>query len=169
MQLFPEAEQLDSAVLLRDADAFKTASQENTYQAYENFFTTYPEAVDFNEAQKRYHQLLYNEKTATGKLADLQAFLKEFPNTWHRDETELSIYRIITGRNTLEAYRKFIAEYPKSKLVSRASRYAYDLVDTDSRQMLMNELGYSQTVQDSLNNLATNGSPLCSNYIISKE
>jgi len=164
LKLFPYAVQVDSAVSLRNDEAFNTALATNTYESYQEFFTKYPEASQVNEAKKRYHQLLFEVKTADRKLASFKKFLQDFPNTWHREEVEKAIFDIITGKNRITAYQQFIDEHPESYLVEQAKLYSYALLNQEKRLELLNSEYFSEKVRDSLieitslkNNLFTLG------------
>lgn len=123
---FPTSLQVDSAIILRNIVAFITAEKINTFQSYKHFFDTYPQANEANVARKWYEKLLFVNQTKDGKLNSYQEFLMAYPNTWHRNEAEQQIYNIITGRNSIAAYKKFQELYPQSFLKNRAilSQYA---------------------------------------------
>ena len=152
--MFPEAQQVDSAIVLRNTDAFDKASDKNTYQSYQGFFEKYPRAEEAGEARTRYHRLLYQAKTSSGKLADYREFLNDYPDTWQRKDAEWQIFRISTGKNTVEAYRQFIQEFPDSYLVEKARLYAYSRADSDSRKDILNKIGFRQERKDSLQRIA---------------
>ena len=154
MSQFPESIKIDSAIILRDRRAFEKASLENSYKSYEYFFKTYPEAIDAPEATKRYHRLLYDDKTSSGKLSAYKEFLKDFPDTRHRNEAELAIFRIMTGRNTVDAYFAFLDEYPDSYLSTQARIFAYSRGSKEDKEGILAQLDFSPARKDSLLTLA---------------
>ena len=141
---------VDSAIVLRNAEAFKTARTVNTWQAYEKFFVTYPEAKQVPEARKRYEKLLFLDQTADGKLSSYQSLLQAYPETWHRQEAEQQIYNIITGKNTPRACADFYTAYPQSFLATRALIRHYNLLNEEIKQEFMDKNLLSQEVIDSL-------------------
>ena len=79
---FSSSHLMDSAVLLRDEQAFTTAKKEDTYEVYEEFFITYPNALEVDEAKKRYEKLLFEHMTASKKLNSYQSILTPSGLSW---------------------------------------------------------------------------------------
>ena len=131
---FSTSLQVDSAIILRNIEAFKTAEKINSFQSYKQFLDTYPQASEANEARKQYEQLLFTNKTKDGKLDSYQQFLKKYPDTWHRKEAEQKIYNIITGRNSVAAYKQFVELYPRSFLKDQALIMHYSLLDDRQKE-----------------------------------
>ncbi len=140
----------DSAVVLRNAEAFKTARAVNTWPAYHKFFTTYPQAREAPEARRLYEKLLYEEKTADGKLASYEKFCRDYPANRHRPQAEQQIYNIITGRNSPQAQQTFFTSYAQSLLAGRAKLKYYTLVSTEEKEQLLTPDLFSQEVIDSI-------------------
>lgn len=130
---------IDSAIILRNVEAFHTAEKLNTISSYKNFFTTYPEAADEHEATKRYELLLYKHETSDGKLNSYRQFVINYPSTWHRKEVERHIYNIITGKNSVESYSEFITEFPDSYLRTQASLVQYSILPDDQKQYFLED------------------------------
>lgn len=151
LQDFPGSYQTDSAIFLRNQQAFVMAAKENTYAAYEKFFQTYPKANDSHEAHKRYENLLYHEKTKTGKLKAYQQFLTSYPDTWHRKDAEKAIFKILTGKNSIEAYQDFIDQYPESYLAKKAKLYLYAKLSTTDKEAFLGSMSFNKATTDSLN------------------
>ncbi|RLD24235.1 MAG: hypothetical protein DRI71_03185 [Bacteroidetes bacterium] len=144
---------IDSAINLRNEVAYSTVSKEHTYEAYQHFFFTYPQAKQVPESRKRYEELLYEEKTASGKLKSYQVFLQDFPDTWHRLEAEQIIYNIITGVFTPEAYEEFVNQYPDNHLSEEANLSKYSLLDRDKRVEFLSGTKLSADQRDSITSL----------------
>ena len=141
---------IDSAITLRNSVAFAYAKQNNTYEDYEHFFKTYPQAIEVPEARKRYEKLLYEGKTKNGKLKSYQDFLQDFPDTWHREEVEQIIFNIITGVFTPEAYVEFINEYPDSRLIQKCKLSIYSLLEKEDRASYLDRNMLSLQQKDSI-------------------
>ena len=148
---FPTSIHADSAVILRNIEAFTIAEKKNTYQSYKQFFDIYPQAMEANEARKRYEKLLFENKTVDGKLYAFQQFLKNYPDTWHRREAEQQIYNIITGRNTVTAYNKFVDLYPRSFLKEQAILAQYSLLIDSQQEAFLNSGSFTSHQVDSIN------------------
>ncbi len=147
---FPTSEQVDSAVVLRNIQAFLIAEKSNTYQSYKQFFTTYPEANEVMEARKRYENLLYLNMTRDGKLNSYEKFLVNYPDTWHRKHAEQHIYNIITGRNTIASYNDFIKQYPQSFLKNQALLSEYAMLNESEKVAFIDSGKLSKRLVDSL-------------------
>jgi len=150
---FSTAAKIDSAILLRNEQAYLIAAKEDRYQAYEYFIITYPEASEIPEAKKRYERLLYTEKTGDGKLNSFKQFLRNYPETWHRDDAELVIYNITTGKNSIDSYNEFINQYPYSLLKSQAILTRFSLLNGEEQTRLLNENSMSNSTTDSILNI----------------
>jgi hypothetical protein len=50
-------------VARRNALAFEAARETDTYQAYQTFMETYPDAIEYKEAKERYNTLVFRDKT----------------------------------------------------------------------------------------------------------
>ena len=144
---------IDSAISLRNEVAFINAVHEDTYNAYQHFFSTYPQANQVPEARKRYERLLYDIKTADGKLKSYQDFLNNYPDTYHRHEAEKIIYNIITGEFSEQAFERFINQYPNSYLSNQAKIGRYTLLDKAKRTTFLIEGGLRSEQIDSITSL----------------
>jgi hypothetical protein len=126
---YPLALQKDSAITFRNARAFETAQELNTFNGYKQFFNTYPNASEVPEAKKRYEKLLFEYHTADGKLSSYELFIKDYPDTPYRDFCERKVFDIRTGANTPEAYHDFMARYPQSVWRRRAENMLFHLLE----------------------------------------
>ena len=147
---FPTSIHVDSAIILRDTEAFSLAKQEDTFQSYKRFIDTYPQALDYEAARNRYEYLLYIDKTKDGKLHSYQQFLRTYPETWHRKEVEQVIYNIITGRNNVAAYTQFTDTYPGSHLKYQAQIMHYSLLDDLPQKEYLRSSAFTSQQRDSI-------------------
>jgi len=60
LSMYTISTKIPKVIELRDLLAFNIAGKENTYQSYKNFMDTYPKAVEFDEAKKRYEIVLFS-------------------------------------------------------------------------------------------------------------
>ncbi|MDW7690735.1 WG repeat-containing protein [Flammeovirgaceae bacterium SG7u.111] len=127
---FVAANQMDSAIVLRDSIAFAAALKADTYQAYLSFFETYPEARQVEEAKKRYHKLLYDAKTKEATIESYAAFIRDYPDNPHKPEAELHLYQLFTADTKPSTFAKFIADYPSNRYVERAWYWLWFLSDS---------------------------------------
>lgn len=111
---------IDSAVFYRDELAFNIVDGIGSSKAYFDFLQTYPKSSFKEVANSAYERELYRERTENNNIVDYIAFLKEFPNTPYRADAEDQIYLIYTKTGSLEAYKRFIKEYPENRNVAIA-------------------------------------------------
>jgi len=110
----------------RNGIAFKTASDINTVDAYQNFISKYPDAIQINEARKKRDALAFENAKTIDNIESYKNFISKYPDAvelnqaWER-VNELA-YAEATKENTSYAYKKFIDEYPHSKQYTEAFR-----------------------------------------------
>lgn len=122
-----DSKQIIEAIELRDRIAFEDAAKIDSWQSYLTFITQYPRSKDFTDAKYRYEKLLYEAKTADGKLNSLTSFLEEYPETPYRDLVVEKIYRIETSVNSIASYTDFLKKYPSEKLLQKSIPRLYHL------------------------------------------
>lgn len=120
-----DAIDLDSAIYLRNEQAFLKASQTNTRKSYKYFIDHYKGAKDWQEADERYQRILYNEMTSNRKLKEYLAFIKLYPNSPYYEEAVKNIYKIKAGENTTEVLLDFVDNYPNTKAAQKAIGLLY--------------------------------------------
>ncbi|NJN26564.1 MAG: hypothetical protein HC819_11590 [Cyclobacteriaceae bacterium] len=125
LKRFNGAMQTDSVVSFRNEIAFNDAVLANTYEAFQNFIHTYPQATQIPAAHARFDELLYQSMTKDRKLASYVRFLKNNPDTPYRTDAERKILEISTADNDLDSYMTFIEQYPRSKVRSLALGMMY--------------------------------------------
>ncbi len=128
IDFFSTAREVDSAIVYRDQIAYFNAVEENTYQAFEYFFTSYPNAVQVKEAMRNYERLLFQSKTGGGRLTDYIRFLEENPDTPYRSEAELEILLLATADNSEKSYAWFMENYPRSRYKKRAADFLFHVL-----------------------------------------
>ena len=151
LKKYPTALQTDSAITFRNADAYKQAAQQHTYESYQAFFDKYPKAKEVPEAREHYELLLFEHFTRSGKLASFVDFLTDYPNTPYRANCERQIFIITTGTNQPSDYLQFISNYPSSYLVNKAIDMLFHQSDPDSFMSNYSNL----TISDSLKTIIT--------------
>jgi hypothetical protein len=122
---FDAAIQSDSAVSFRNEIAYDDAVKADTYEAFQHFMHTYPEAAQIEEAREKYEELLYFSMTKDKKLESYERFLRNNANTPYRDDAEKNIFEIYTADNDLDSYMTFIEKYPESVMRKKALDLLY--------------------------------------------
>ena len=122
---FTGAIQSDSTIAFRNKIAYQDAVTKNTYEAFQYFIHTYPDAVHIEDAKVKYEELLYFTKTQDKKLESYVRFLKNNENTPYRDDAEKNIFEISTADNDLDSYMTFMEQYQNSKMKQRALNLLY--------------------------------------------
>ena len=154
IQKHKDAEQVPEAIALRNHIAFENASEVDTWQSYLAFVEAYPRSEDFDEANKRYKKLLFEDKTADGKLESLTSFLDDYAATPYRSQVEADIYNISTSANTIESYTDFLTEYPNSQLAKESAPLLYHLFKEQFPQQDFFEFFKFKSLTDSLQKAA---------------
>ena len=121
------AKELDSAIFLRNQQAYLLAANTNNLNSYKFFLDTYPKAVDWKHADARYQKILYNENTSKGKLKEYLSFVNTYPKSPYYDEAINNIYKIEIGKNSIESIIDFVNRYPKSRTSQKAIGLLYHL------------------------------------------
>lgn len=125
MNIHIDAKELDSALFLRNEQAFKTATATNTLRSYKYFLDTYPLAKDWPSANTQYQKILYAENTSSGKLNAYKTFVNTYPNSPYYEEAVGHIFNIKIGRNSVESMLNFIEAYPTSNKAISATGLLY--------------------------------------------
>ena len=120
-----DASDLDSAIYLRNEQAFMKASFENSLSSYKFFMDNYKDAKDWQEADARYQKILYNEITSSGKLKEYSFFAETYPNSPYYEDCVNKIYLIIAGENTTEVLINFVDNYPNTSAAQKAIGLLY--------------------------------------------
>ncbi len=122
---YPTSPKFDSALWYRNQRAYESAQKFNTWEEYLKYIEEYPLSERYAEAKTNYEKLIFEEKTADGKLASYTSFLSSFPSTPFRPAIERSIFNISTGDHSIGSYEQFIGEYPQSDVAALASKRIY--------------------------------------------
>jgi hypothetical protein len=116
-----------TAILKRDAVAYDLALKDGSANAMLVFVVQYPNAIQVSEAQNRYNNLLYFEKTQTGSEAALIDFIKGFPENPYLDKAWERIYEKYSQEGTIAAFTQFIQTYATAPQLGSAWRQIYRL------------------------------------------
>ncbi len=112
LDYYPEAPQRDRAIFIRDSLAFNNTKDKDTWQAYKAYLETYPDSYYYGEADANYQQLIFLERTLDNRLSSYTRFLREFPDTPHRNEIEWVILTRSCVEHKWENYTAFLDKYP---------------------------------------------------------
>ncbi len=122
---------VSEAADLRNEVAFHHARLINTSAAYLEFMEKYSKAKEHHEANARYEEKLFEERTVNGKLGDYELFIRDYPESPFVMNAEKRIFEISTRDSTVEAYHAFIMKYPDNTHVPEAWRALYALSTRD--------------------------------------
>lgn len=147
MELYPSANQFETAVNKRNALVYANVTQVHTWQAYQQFFEDYPDALEVSDARALYEQLLFEEKTTGNTLAAFTQFLKEFPSTPYRKKAELRILQIMAADNSATGLTSFLEVFPQSDWNRQAVNRLYQLNKSSANASF---LKYFDPYEDSL-------------------
>lgn len=121
------AKELDSAIFLRNEQAYLLATNANSLNSYKAFLNKYPKADDWQRADDRYQKILYNEITSSGKLQEYISFVNTYPHSPYYDKAIDHIYTIEVGQNSIESIIKFVNTYPNNRNAKKATGLLYHL------------------------------------------
>jgi WG repeat protein len=142
--------ELDSAIILRNTQAFLLATNKNTLQSYEFFLKSYKNAIEWQRADEVYQHKLYFERTSSGKLKEYLIFEKEHPNSPFYENCAFGIYDIIAGKNNIETLLSFVDSYPNTRASQKAIGLLYHLHIEQEPASLFADKFPLITVSDSL-------------------
>ncbi|MCX6296704.1 MAG: hypothetical protein NTX97_11695, partial [Bacteroidetes bacterium] len=113
-----------TAIENRDIVAYTIASNENTIESFQYFITTYPHAVQYNDAIKKRNSIAFSKAQAIGEIESYKTFISMYPSSEEVPEAWKKIYELAYNdaekENSSSSYKKFIAEYPKASQYSKA-------------------------------------------------
>jgi len=148
-----DAIDIDSAIFLRDEQAFLTAQKANTINSYKFFLDGYPKAKDWQKANNTYQTKLYNENTTPDKLIDYIEFARNYPKSPYYEACVQEIYGINGGKNTVEDLLDFAHNYPNTKASNQAVGLLYHLHIAKEPASTFADKFPKLTLSDSLQNV----------------
>lgn len=160
IDLYVDAAEFDEAVTARNQLAFAAVESKHTWQAYADFMAQYPDAVQVEKAQIQYDKLIYEERTSSGKIEDLENFLVDEPNTPYRHSIEKKIFENYVGELDSERLKAFITKYKNPVFCLRTLNMLYHLEGYDFSDV-SSWYEVPESYMDSVNQLAAlNTEPL---------
>ncbi len=135
---------LERAATQRDSLAYSIAQEANTAMAYSYFLNSYPAANQHAEAKRLFEKCTYEEWTVSKHVDEYRSYIKNYPNSVHRDEAEFEVFKKYTRSGTPEVYLLFIEENHGNKYLDEAWRniYASEIGDTSPRAIAAFTLKY---------------------------
>ena len=93
---------------------FKNTRKINTWQAYQEFMGSFPDAIDFDLAKSYFDQLILQDKTSEKTLSSYEGFLQKYPKTPFKDSIEFLVLKYYGLSNNSDNFKKFLLKYPNS-------------------------------------------------------
>lgn len=121
----PEALQVKKALKKRDSLAYLIVKKENTWKAYDSFMKAYPEAVDYPKAKRNYDHLIFQSKTNSGKLDDLQIFLAEHPKSPYYESILQEVFSIVAADGNRSIILNFLKDNPNPSIIRKGINILY--------------------------------------------
>src|ERR1041385_1174271 len=131
---YPSAVDHLKAIELRDEVAYLEALRTNSPAAFKKYTETYPNSPRVQDADDRYEQLIFKEKTSSGTVDDYKSFLLQFPKSTFREQAEKFIFETTTSSGRIDDYLAFIQQYPSGSQSSKAKNILYYLMRDEGRQ-----------------------------------
>lgn len=152
IRLYRNAAEFDQAVVIRNQLVFFEVEAIHTWEAYADFIDKYPNATQVEKAQIQYDKLVFEDKTSSGKIADLEKFLKDEPETPYRHSIEKKIFEDYVGELNPDRIANFYRKYSNPVLSTRALNMLYYLDDVTFSD-LVKPLRIKADFMDSVNRL----------------
>ncbi|MFT6865903.1 MAG: hypothetical protein ACJA08_000729 [Cyclobacteriaceae bacterium] len=127
LKLFPDSRLEKRVIYLRDSLAFDIALGVDSWIKYQEYTKEYPNSPFTVKALEYYEILLFKDKTKDGSLGSHVQFLREFPKTPYRRESEEMIFKKMTINHEARQYHAFIQQYPNSHLKKKSVDLLYYL------------------------------------------
>ncbi|UXX79343.1 hypothetical protein N7E81_18480 [Reichenbachiella carrageenanivorans] len=157
---YQDAAEYDQAVATRNHLVYLAVEAEHTWQSYQDFIEKYPDAIEVEKAKIQYDRLVYEDKAKYGKVAELEKFLSDEPNTPYRHAIEYKIFEDYIGELNSDRLVDFLRKYKNDALTRKALNVLYYLDGFDFSS-LTGEIKVSRQYTDSLSQLAWfNAQPL---------
>lgn len=152
IKLYSDAADFDQAVAIRNQLVFAEVETVHTWKAYADFISKYPDANQIEKAQIQYDKLVYEDKTSSGRIADLENFLVNEPLTPYRHSIEKKIFEDYVGELNVERIISFYEKYENPILSTRALNMLYYL-DEVTFTDLIDKLKVTGNFMDSVSEL----------------
>jgi hypothetical protein len=122
---------VDDAVMIRNEIAFNEAEQNNSWEAFRDFISLYPEAIQVPVAQAAYDRRLFETLTADSTLTSYVNFIRDHGDNPFRGEAEDMVYKLSVPNFSVAEYHQFIKTYPQNRNVPDAWKSLYQLYTSD--------------------------------------
>ncbi|MEO9851498.1 MAG: WG repeat-containing protein [Reichenbachiella sp.] len=122
-----DAADFAEAVSIRNQLEFEEVQSEHTWQAYREFMSKFPFAAQFPKARIQYDKLVYEARTKTGRIDELEEFLKDEPKTPYRHSIEKKIFEDYVGELNPERMMDFLHSYSNPVFSSRTLKMLFHI------------------------------------------
>lgn len=155
-----DAADFAEAVSIRNQLVFEKVQSEHTWQAYREFMSNFPFASQYPKARIQYDKLIYEARTKTGRIDELEEFLKDEPNTPYRHSIEKKIFEDYVGELDPERMVDFLQAYSNPVFSFRTLSMLFHIEEFNFLS-LKGQIKIPQTFIDSVNELKSlNNVPL---------
>ncbi len=125
---FPESKYLGTIKSKMNHLEFDIVRQTNTFDAYKDFLTRYPNRKERSQAELN----LFNLVKAINSLEIYQRHLQDFPDSMYHEKVVNLLYKLefdlVRQRNTYEGYANFIKKYADSKKRIEVEKLQFEFV-----------------------------------------
>ena len=129
IDIYESAKQVTMAASLQTHLVFLEVKALHNWRAYKQFMQDYPASPDIEKAKISYDKLIFEERTHSGQIPDLEQFLFEEPNTPYRHRLEKVIFQNKIAQLNPKSIESFIKAYHNSRLIKRSLGILYHLED----------------------------------------
>ncbi len=135
LESYGDSKYIEAAIGARHVLEFEITEKKDTWQAYQLFMKDFPDAVQVPIAKERFDRLIYEFKTQSNQLGDLEDFLIEYPTTPYRSEIEQRIFDLIWKSLDIDRYYHFINTHNNEGLTKVTFGLLYHLGELDRAKL----------------------------------
>lgn len=133
---YPDAIQIEEAIILRNDRAYELALQTNTPAAMQDFFNKYPNARQANLAKDAFEALYFEQQTKDKTAEAYKRYLQQRPNANYTNKAALSLLKIQSAGASKQTFIDFVTQYPNTS----AARLAGMLLESFKEEKINPEL-----------------------------
>ncbi|MCS6935787.1 MAG: WG repeat-containing protein [Chitinophagales bacterium] len=124
---YPEAAEVKEAKERYEKMLYEETTADKSYLSYKNYLDKYPKGKYVEEARKNYEQALLEHYLRQNTLSGYEEFVKMYPRHPANHFIQDTIYKIVTAKGDVEAYRKFVRHYADNRNITDAWKQLYIL------------------------------------------
>lgn len=106
---------------IRDKIAFENAQEANTVEAYREFVTLYPDAMQADDAKIILNERMFQELLNSNDIDSLRSFISQSTSEKYKKQALKELDKLLFNKalkeNTMESYNAYISEFPDGEYI----------------------------------------------------